>query len=162
MTMHPLKHPFLVAALAVCAAACGSTGQRPVSYALFGAGEAPVPFDAGAWRVTLSRADVGIGPIYLCATSGASSDLCPAAVQEFADAAVIPGIDAAPRALGLVTGTTGSIRSAAYDYAVTWFPTQARPTPTAVAPGGHSARFAGRAVRGAETLEFTADIGTAD
>ena len=108
--------------------------------------------------VELDRAEVGVGPIYFCATAGASSNLCPTAVQEFAGAATIDGLDPTPREIGRVTGVTGEIRSATYDYAVTWLSTQSRPTATSGAPGGRSARFAGRATKGALKLSFSVEI----
>jgi hypothetical protein len=79
-------------------------------------------------------------------------------VAELAASAAVDALDATPQRLGEVFGVTGEIRSATYDYAITWFPTQLQPTPTAAAPGGHSARFEGRATRGATTFRFVADV----
>jgi hypothetical protein len=146
----------LVSLLAL--AGCGSTGQQAVTVPLFAAGVAPAPVTAGEWSVNLEVARVGLGPIYFCATEGASMDLCPAAVSEFAAVAVVDGLDATPRRLGDVTGVSGAIRSATYDFAVSWRARQSEPTPAAVAPDGHSAHFEGSASRGATTLRFACDV----
>lgn len=137
--------------------ACGgATGQRDVVYPVLGRGEAAAAFDARGWQVTLSRADVGIGPVYFCATAAASSDLCSTAVSQFAKSATVDGLSAELQPLGEGDGQSGTVRSATYDFAYTWFPTQQRPTPAAGAPMGHSAHFVGQAVNGARTVAFEA------
>src|SRR5262245_36883458 len=103
---------------------CGSTGQESVSYPIVGRGQAAEPFLVDGWEVTLTSARVGVGPIYFCATEGASSELCPIALGEFADAAVIDALDPTPRTLGRIDGFVGEIRSATYDFAYSWFNTQ--------------------------------------
>lgn len=147
--------------VSVLQGACGSTGQDEISYPIYGAGRAPQAFSAGEWQVTLDVARVGFGPLYLCATAAASSSLCPAAVAEWTSAAEIDALDPMPQQLGAVTGVTGALRSATYDFAITWLATQQAATPTAGAPGGHSARFEGQATRGATTLRFVADVDVA-
>jgi hypothetical protein len=136
---------------------CGDTGQKPVSYPLIATGTTG-PFAAGAWEVTLDVAQVALGPIYFCATEAASMDLCPAAVNEFADVAQMNALDPAEQTLGRVEGVTGEIRSATYDFGVTWFNRQTSPQASAKAPGGHSAHFEGSATRGATTLRFVSDV----
>lgn len=137
---------------------CGETGQEEVSYPVFAAGTAPAPFIVGAYEVTLDVAQVGFGPVYFCATAAASSDLCPAALAEFASTATLDGVNDEAQQLGDVRGVTGEIRSATYDYAITWLSTQRNPTPAPGAPGGHSAHFEGRAVGGATEFRFVADV----
>jgi len=137
---------------------CGETGQEEVSHPIFAAGMAPAPFTVGAYEVTLDVAQIGFGPVYFCATAAASSDLCPAAVAELATTATVDGAAESPQQLGDVSGVTGQIRSATYDYAVTWLATQRSPTPAPGAPGGHSAHFEGRAVRGTTEFRFVADV----
>jgi hypothetical protein len=139
--------------------ACGgTTGQREIRYPVVGIGEPSAPFTVGAWEVTLTTAQIGFGPAYFCATAAASSDLCPAAVSQFAHSAAINGLDSAPQTLGEGDGETGTVRSATYDFAFTWFATQKQAGPAPGAPGGNSARFAGTAINGATTLRFVADI----
>lgn len=143
--------------MAIWLCACGgATGQRELQYPVLAVGEAPEAFDAGGWQVTLSRADVGFGPAYFCATAAASSDLCSTAVSQFAKSATIDGLSAELQPLGEGDGQTGTVRSATYDFAYTWFATQQRPTPAAGAPMGHSAHFAGEAVKGSRTVRFEA------
>ncbi|MSP63422.1 MAG: hypothetical protein EXR72_24380 [Myxococcales bacterium] len=142
-------------ALLLVIGGCGDTGQRLVDYPAFGQGSRE-PTMAGEWIVTLDVANVGIGPIYFCATEAASSDLCPTAVNELAAVAAIDALESGP--LGRVTGVTGAIRSATYDFAITWFNRQKAPQAAPEAPGGHSAQFEGRATRGARTVRFVADI----
>jgi hypothetical protein len=151
------SHLLALGALLLCVG-CGSTGQREVSYPLFASGQAPAPFRAGDWEVTLEVARVGFGPAYFCATAAASSDLCPAAVAEFAQSAEFDALSPTPQQLGSIEGVSGTIRSATYDYAYTWLTTQRSPRPTAAAPRGHSAHFEGRATRGARTIRFVADV----
>ena len=155
-----MHHSLLIAACAAASLslACGTTGQREIRYPFFASGRAPAPFTAGDWQATLDVARVGFGPVYFCATAGASSDLCPAAVAEFADSAVVNGLNPSAQPIGEIDGVTGQINSATYDYAFTWLDTQSAAQPTSAAPGGHSAHFEGHAVRGSTTLRFVADI----
>jgi len=144
------------------ASACGETGQREIRYPIFAGGTAASvrAVTVGEWSVTLDVARIGFGPVYFCATEGASSSLCPAAVAELADSVEVDLLATAttPARIGDIYGVTGSIRSATYDYAYVWLKTQSSPAPTAAAPAGHSARFEGRATRGSTTFRFSADI----
>lgn len=139
-------------------ASCGSTGQRELTYPVFGQGEASAPFNAGGWEVTLTVAEVGFGPAYFCATAAASSDLCPTAVSQFARTATLNGLDPTPQRIGEADGQTGTVRSATYDYGISWFATQRQPTPGAAAPRNHSAYFEGQAVKDGRTVRFVAPI----
>lgn len=139
-------------------AGCGSTGLEEIAYPAYGQGVQPAPFRAGDWDVTLEVAQVGFGPAYFCATAAASADLCPAAVAELATTATVNALDPAAQPLGEVTGVTGTVRSATYDFAVAWLAGQAQPKALSGAPGGHSARFEGRASRGAVSFRFVADV----
>ena len=138
-------------------AGCGDTGQALVDYPLRASG-AGGAFDAGAWRVTLDVARVGIGPIYFCATETASMDLCGTAVNEFAGVAAFDALRPEAQELGRIVGVTGGIRSVTFDYAITWFNRQAAPVPSPAAPGGHSAHFEGRAEQPGRSLRFVADV----
>jgi hypothetical protein len=169
MQMETLQeHPWLSRPLAVSLAAmalavlplasgCGPAAQTPVSYPLYGEGTGGA-FMVGDWQVTLDVALVGLGPIYFCTTSGASSELCPTSLNEFADVAVVDVRDPTPQRLGDIVGVTGGIRSVSYDLAYNWFARQNAPTPALVAPEGHSAHFEGQATGPEGSFRFIADV----
>jgi hypothetical protein len=139
-------------------AACNDTGQEFVTYPIVAAGVSPGPFAAGDWQVTLTRAQVGLGPLYFCATSGASASLCPVALAELTDTVTVDALATTAQPLGDVHGVTGPIRSMTFDYAITWLTTETSAKPKSGAPGGHSARFEGTATKGSETVHFVADV----
>jgi hypothetical protein len=147
-------------ALLFLLAACGDTGQKVVAYPLTGQGGS-AQLSAGRWQLTFDEARLALGPIYFCATAAASSDLCPVAVNELADVVVLDGLGGAGQPLGTIRGTTGGVRSAAYDLGINWFATQRMPTPHPAAPGGHAARFGGSASDGSTSRRFTAEIDVA-
>jgi hypothetical protein len=63
-----------------------------------------------------------------------------------------------PQLLGAAQGFAGTVRSASYDYGVSWLLTDPSPRAWPAAPGGRSARLAGSATRGAETIRFVAEV----
>jgi hypothetical protein len=157
------RHRFAGTGWSLCAAlalvtACGETGQNEIAFAASARSTGNVAFTASGWSVTLTSARVSFGPLYLCATASASSDLCPTAIAEYTDAATIDLVSTAPLDLGGMLGVTGTVHSGAFDYGVTWLATQTSPTPLQAAPGGHSAHFEGAATLGARTVRFVADI----
>lgn len=153
-----MKLPFFFLVGAVLASCGGSTGQRELTFAVTGAGEPAASFAVNDWQVTLTRADVAFGPAYFCATAAASSDLCPTAVAQFAQSTVINGLDPNAQPLGDGEGQTGTIRSATYDFGISWFPTQRQPTASERAARGHSAVFEGRAERLGRVVRFIAEV----
>ncbi len=138
--------------------ACNDTGQAFVSYPMVATGVSPGPFAAGEWQVTFTRAQVGLGPLYFCATAGASASLCPVALAEFAHTATVDAMNPVAQPLGDIHGVTGPIRSMTFDYAITWLTVETSARPKTGAPGGHSARFEGTAQKGATIVHFVADI----
>lgn len=153
----PVLRASLLAAL-LALAACGDTGGENFSVPLTGVGAGPGPFPVGAWQVTLTRADVAIGPVYLCATAAASPDLCDVALAEFTDAAVVDAL-AASQPLGELEARPGEPRSAMLDYGISWFTTDTRPR--ARTELGHSAHLVGTAVQGDLSLRFDAIVDVA-
>lgn len=137
-------------------AACGTTGAEPFAYPVHARGPGPGAFMVGAWEVTLTRADVAVGPVYLCATAAASPELCHVAIGEFTDVAVVDALAGEAAALGEVAARPGDVRSAMLDYGISWFTTDTGPE--ALAELGHSARLVGTAVRGDDTIAFDATI----
>ena len=138
--------------------ACGSTGAEPFTYPALARGPGPGPHALGDWQVTLTRADVAIGPVYLCATAAASPDLCDVALAEFTDAAVVDAL-AASQPLGELDARPGEPRSAMLDYGISWFTTDTRPR--ARTELGHSAHLVGTAVQGDQSLRFDAIVDVA-
>ncbi|MGB1276018.1 MAG: hypothetical protein ACPG77_09735 [Nannocystaceae bacterium] len=161
LATQPLR-TLLLATLTSVGLGCGDTGQvafeHPISaQAAAGASEA---FEVEGWEIVLTQADVGIGPMYFCASVAASSELCPSAVAEWTDAAAIDALDASSQPLGEVSGITGTVRPVTYDFAISWFATQTDPVPAQAAPGGHSIQMAGVATRLADArqIAFTIDL----
>lgn len=107
---------------------CTDTGQDRVSVPLFLAGvDVSMPFMAvGDVSVTLDRADLAFGPLYLCAGATAG-DLCDTARLEWLDAAVVDTTSTTPVRAGQLEGVTGSIRSWMYDLGISSQLTRAEP-----------------------------------
>ncbi len=148
------------AALAlVFAAACvPDTGREIVEVSLAAAGTEAAPFDVGGFTVVLDRAEVAVGPLYFCATESADFGLCDAALFEALEPFVIDALDPGVTPVGTMEGTTGSVRTAFYDYGLSWYLTSAEPTRSPAAPEGHSAILSGTATRGADVVRFVAAI----
>lgn len=140
---------------------CGQTGGDFVDVPFYGQGTAPESFVKDGWEVTLSEATLGFGPVYFCTTESALSSRCETAILEFTDGTTLDGLDPALQSIGTLYGTTGTIRTAFFDYGIVWLLTQpipealagvpGGPTPvpfesTSYVPRGHSARFLGTAV----------------
>ncbi len=144
----------LVALAALALLACDATGRGYVSVPLEVRGTASSSFDVGGWQVELTRAEVGLGPMWLCSTESADPEFCESAVLELLDSVSVDALDATPRSAGDLHGLTGTARSVMFDYGISWFPTDSRPAATSGAPEGHSGVFEGRATRGAESFRF--------
>lgn len=118
------------------------------------------PFDGrDGWQVSLSRADVAFGPLYLC--SGAQAgELCDTARAEWLGSAVIDALDDTPRRAGALEGTSGVARSWMYDHGIHSLYTQPEPVvlDAAQALDGHSLIIEGTATRDATTVSFRARI----
>lgn len=162
---HPIhpgpERPGLIALALLLALgpACGSTGAEPFTYPAEAAGPGPGPHPLGDWQVTLTRADVAVGPVYFCATAAASPDLCDVAVAELLDPSVADALATTPEPLAEVTSLPGEIRSAMLDYGVSWFPTAS--DAAATTDLGHSAHLVGEAVRGDMSVSFDALVDVA-
>lgn len=162
MTRAPVPkamRPVLRASLLLLATACGATGAEPFTYPALARGPGPGPHPLGGWTVTLTRADVAVGPIYFCATAAASPDLCDVAVAELTTPAVADALSTTPQPLADVTSLPGEVRSAMLDYGVSWFPTAS--DPEALTDLGHAAHLAGEATDGASTVTFDALVDVA-
>jgi hypothetical protein len=143
---------------AVFTLACTESPQEPADYDAFLVPD-PDPLETfGAWSVRLSRADIAFGPVYFCSATSGSATLCKSSIAEVASVAHVDALSEGAARLGDVHGFTGSIRSASFDYGISWFDTQTEATPAAVAPGGHSMHLEGEATRGDISLPFVADV----
>lgn len=138
--------------------ACGETGQERLRIPVFAQGAERDFIDVGEARFTLQRADVGFGPLYLCATQGADAHLCEAALGELLDTVSIDGLSSAASPVGNLEATTGSVRSALYDYGISWLLTEQKARPSAGAPDGHSLVLEGDVSVGEQTLHFLANV----
>lgn len=153
-----MKPPFVAyIALGLAAlAACGETGQEHIRLPLFAQGTAQTELTLEDAMIQLTRADVALGPLYFCAASGADVELCQTAMAEFLDTVVLDTLEAAPRRLGDLAGVSGQVRSALYDYGVSWLATQQ--APEARTELGHSAVLEGTITREARAIRFRALI----
>lgn len=145
--------------LALLLLGCGQTQQRFVSFPVHaaGTGESTFTSDEG-WSVTIERADLGFGPLYLCATTFADIDVCPQAEAEMLVSGTVDATDDSPQMIGDARAITATVRSAMYDHGRSWAIAAADPAPNPGAPSGHSAVFVVRATRGPETLEVRAEV----
>lgn len=149
----------LVGCWLVLLVGCGETGQDLVTFPVHAAGTGEVTLESrDGWNVTLERADVGFGRMYLCATSFADLDVCPQAEAELLETATVDALDATPQMLGDAHGITATVRSAMFDYGIGWGITDGRARVAEGAPEGRSAIFVARAVRGADTLVVRAEV----
>jgi hypothetical protein len=147
----------VVAALAI-GSGCADTGQEPIAFPAAATGTAPMPVTVGAYQVTLTRADVGFGPAYFCAGANADGDQCATAVVEIRRTVTIDALDPSPRDLGMVEGVTGTVRSAMYDWGVSWLLTRDAPAANPGAPEGHSLVVEGTAVGPVATFAWSARV----
>ncbi len=152
-----MKRLVLVALLGA-ASGCGDTLGSRVEIPASARGSNEHDFEVGDFSIHMERADIGFGPLYMCASTVPSSELCENALAELVPSVTIDGLDGSPQPLPSLDGTTGTVRSAVFDYGISWTLTDEAPEPSAGAPGGHSARFAGTATRGTESFAFVADV----
>ncbi|MDQ3031040.1 MAG: hypothetical protein M3Y87_01380 [Myxococcota bacterium] len=140
-------------------AGCVETGRTYVELPLSGEGVADEPFDAGEWTIDLDRADVAFGPLWLCSTESASPEHCETSILELTETVTIDALDPEARMLATTYGITGTVRSAMWDYGISWLPAAPRPRANEGAPDGHSARFAGEATHpDGRRFAFTSDV----
>ncbi|MFT3925834.1 MAG: hypothetical protein QM778_25045 [Myxococcales bacterium] len=146
--------------LAICAlacglsSACGETGQERIELDLAVRGTSATSLESDGAVFVLERADVAVGPLYFCASEGADVELCETALAQLTQVISINGLAPQVELPAKLQGTTGEVRSALYDYGISWFLTE-----TAPAPAGdpqHSAVLEGRVARDGRELRFSA------
>lgn len=123
--------------------ACGDTGRDEVSVPVFAQGTPSRPVTIEGAQLRLTKAEVAFGPLYLCATESAESELCETALAELLNTQSCDALSAEEQPLATLEGTTGSVRSGFFDYGITWGLTQQGPRANPGSARGHSARFEG-------------------
>lgn len=144
-----MRHAHHVFALGVAAAltSCGDTGGDYVDVPLYVQGSAAREVSVPAGTLTLSEAQVSLGPLYLCATESAESALCETALAEHLDLLVLDALDDSVARIGELSATTGTVRSGFFDYGMSWLLTKPAPAFPESASFKHSARLRFKAVR---------------
>lgn len=153
-----MRTPFLFFCLPIACAACIESPQEAVVYDAVALARGAGTADVGGWAVTLTRAEVALGPFYFCAASSGSSTLCAASIAELRSVTIVDALNPAPTALGKVNGFSGSIRSAAYDFGISWFETQAAATPSPALPRGHSVHLEAEARKAGVRVGIVANV----
>ncbi len=137
---------------------CIDTGIEPVELQVLASGVDSAPFEArDGWTVTLERAELAFGPLYLC-TAANAGDLCETAQAEMLDGVVVDLLDAEPREVGALVGLGGMVRSVMHDYGVSWELTAMGPEGSVPAMRDRSLVFEGVAARGDERVSFSGEL----
>ena len=132
------------------------TNRRPAIAMLAAEGASTSTVTSGAYTVTLDRADVAIGPLFLCATRASSADLCETAVLETQQAFVFDALDPTRQSLGFLDGVTGHFRTAQFDQGLVFLLGATAPAP--LPPAEHSALIEGNASDGTDAFDFSLAI----
>ncbi|MBX3189576.1 MAG: hypothetical protein KF819_21300 [Labilithrix sp.] len=150
--------PLLLFLSALPLAACIASPQEPVAYEAVATARGASTIEVDGWSVTVTRAEVALGPFYFCAASSGSSTLCAAAIAELRNVTVVDALDPSPASLGTVRGYSGAIRSAAYDFGISWFETQSAATPSPILPARRSMRLEAEARKAGARVAIVADV----
>ncbi|CAN5923572.1 hypothetical protein BH11MYX4_BH11MYX4_27430 [soil metagenome] len=150
---------FLLAVLsATTVPACIEAAQDPVTYPAVAVQRGNGTSVVDGWTITVSRAEIALGPFYFCAAASGSSTLCASSVAELQAVSFVDALARSHSPLGTVRGFTGPIQSASYDFGISWFDTQTAATPAPLLPGGHSLHLEGEARKGAQVVTIVADV----
>ncbi len=122
---------------------CAESPAERITFEVRARSEGPPSLTQGEATLTLTRAELTVSGIYLCASSTASIDLCAEARGEMLPAVVVDALNPGPIRIGEGEGFEGRrggqgdrvMRSAQLSYGVQWLLTAARP---ALAPGAHA------------------------
>jgi len=150
-----------LALITVVAAGCAETGQDRISVPLFVAGANVTEPVVAAFDVplTIERADLAFGPLYLCAGATAG-DLCDTARLEWLETVVVDTTLDEPARAGELSGVTGMVRSWMYDLGISSQLTGTQPfiLDAASQLGGASLVLEGRVVVDGIEVPFTASV----
>lgn len=101
--------------------------------------------------LSLTRADVAFGPLYVCAGAQAG-DHCDTARLEWTESAVVDTLDEEPVEIGMLTGVTGEVRSWMFDYGITSLLTESAPQ---ILPAAQELGDVSLVVEGVATIDGT-------
>jgi hypothetical protein len=150
-----------IIAFALCLCACVDTGQERVAVPLYLAGsDLSGPLTAaGGSELSVERAELAFGPLYLCAGNTAG-ELCETARLEFLDSHVIDLTRATPAYAGELRGVSGPVHSFMYDLGISSQLTRDDPYTLAAARelDGASFRIEGSALLDAVRVPFSAAL----
>lgn len=146
---------------ALWTSACADTGQDHTSVPLYVAGvDMSEPFVAASnVLVSIDRADMAFGPLYLCAGTTAG-DLCETARLEWLETVVIDTTTSVPTLAGELSGVTGTVLSWMYDLGISSQLTRSEPYVLEAARtlGDTSFVLEGRAMVDGIEVPFTASV----
>jgi len=142
-------------------AGCAKTGQDRVALPLYVAGTAvtePV-IATGEVPITIERAVLAFGPLYLCAGTTAG-ELCETARLEWLESVVVDTLAVDPVQAGMLTGVTGTVQSWMYDLGISSQLTASEPYVLDAARQLDGASFVieGRAIVDGIDVPFSASI----
>ena len=133
---------------ALLLASCIDTGvglvERPLAVEVVSG----TTFDGrDGFDITLDVAELAFGPFYLCPAPQAG-DLCDLARAESLDTVIIDATESGTREIGVLQGTSGTVRSAMWSYGRTW------PLTASTPEGPTSLRLVGSASRDDLSVPF--------
>lgn len=138
------------------ATACvdAGTSMKSVELRVAGNTRSVIPARNG-WQVTLERARLAFGPLWLCAGKTAG-ELCDVARAEWLDAVVVDALDDEAKTVGELWGSEGDVRSWMYDYGLVSLLTTPKPHRTEAANnlGGNSVDVVGCASKQEQRVCF--------
>jgi hypothetical protein len=146
-----------VGLVALLLSACSDTGQARARVPLYLAGtDIEEAQGAGDVAITLERAALAFGPLYLCAGHQAGQ-YCERARLEWLESAVVDLLDPEPYHAGELVGVTGAVRSYMFDLGFASLLTLGQPLamPATEDLGGVSLRVEGIARTESVDLPFT-------
>jgi hypothetical protein len=156
-----LSHGALALPFACALAGCGDVGQSQAEVPLYVSGtELARPVVAvGDVMLTVDRAELAFGPLYLCAGAQAG-ELCDAARLEWLGSVRVDLKEPEPRQAGTLSGTTGRVRSWMYDLGISSQLTENEPLVLDAARelGGASLVVEGRASHDGSDVPFVVGV----
>ena len=140
---------------------CADTGQDRATVPLYVAGSAlpDTVLTMGDVPITIQRAELAFGPLYLCAGAQAGQ-LCETARLEWLETTVVNALEPSPELAGTLDGVTGQVQSWMYDLGISSQLTQSEPfvLDAAEALDGNSLQLEATAVIDGISIPFVAAV----